>query len=176
MGGDSSWKLQAKAKVVKRVDTGRINSSPVTSISPIVRIQYGCNAITTINLLVSDPDNDVVRCRWSVGSEECGGICSSFPGATMNEENCTITYQANNNVGYYGVTVQVEDFPSTGGIVPYSSVPLQFLVEVYSTNQSCYSLPEFIAPTKTDRETVHITSGTTYFDKIVAISNVPNKR
>ncbi|KAL3837136.1 hypothetical protein ACJMK2_022514, partial [Sinanodonta woodiana] len=124
----------------------------------------------------SDPDGDIVRCRWSNGSDECGSTCSSFPGAFLNEDTCTISYQATTNAGYYGVAIQVEDFPSRTGTVPYSSVPLQFLVDVYSVNQSCYNLPEFIAPTRADQEIVYITVEKVYFDQIVAISNVPNNR
>ncbi|KAK3579266.1 hypothetical protein CHS0354_033344 [Potamilus streckersoni] len=166
--------MKVTASVNRREDTGRINSSPVTSIQPLVRVQYGCDA--TINLLVSDPDGDIVRCRWSNEGDECGSTCSSFPGAFLNEDTCTISYQATTNVGYYGVAIQVEDFPITGGKVPYSSVPLQFLVDVYSVNQGCYNLPKFIAPTRADQEIVYITVEKVYFDQIVAISNVPNKR
>ncbi|KAK3597236.1 hypothetical protein CHS0354_004990 [Potamilus streckersoni] len=168
------WSLQARANVTRRSDTGKLNSSPRTSVSPIVRIAHGCYA--TINLLASDPDGDLVRCRWSIGSNECGGICLAFPGAILKEDTCSITYNASRNVGYYGVAVQVEDFPSTGSKIPYSSVPVQFLVQVYSTTQGCYSLPEFIPPTRSDKEVVYVSANSIYFDKIVAISNVDDKR
>ena len=34
----------------------------------------------TIRIPVTDPDNDIVRCRWAVGQDECDGICNGFPG------------------------------------------------------------------------------------------------
>lgn len=42
-GSDSSWKLLVIADLSVRRDTGRINSSPKADISPIVRLQRGCN-------------------------------------------------------------------------------------------------------------------------------------
>ena len=32
-----------KGNLTQREDTGRVNSSPVSAISPIVRLQHGCN-------------------------------------------------------------------------------------------------------------------------------------
>ena len=36
-------------------------------------------------LIVSDPDGDEVRCRFSNGFDECGGVCNGVPGAIINE-------------------------------------------------------------------------------------------
>ncbi|KAK3612288.1 hypothetical protein CHS0354_011006 [Potamilus streckersoni] len=176
--GGNSWSMRAWTSLTIRTDTGRINHSPVTSVSPIIRVVLGCRV--TINMLVSDADGDKVRCRWSTkGSnfDECAGICNSFPGARLNEITCTIEYTAaGTSVGYYGVAVQVEDFPASGGTVPYSSVPIQFLVQIYPSNQGCYSLPEFLPPTSKNGETKYLTDKVLFSEKIIAKSNSLNDR
>ena len=43
MSGGGSWEVRVKGNLTQREDTGRINSSPVSAISPIVRLQHGCN-------------------------------------------------------------------------------------------------------------------------------------
>ena len=41
-GGDN-WEVRVKGNLTVRPDTGRINTSPVTAVSPILRLQHGCN-------------------------------------------------------------------------------------------------------------------------------------
>ena len=48
VGKNGNWKLLVKADLSVRPDTGRINSSPKAEITPIVRLQYGCNHKITI--------------------------------------------------------------------------------------------------------------------------------
>ncbi|KAJ8025092.1 Integrin beta-like protein A [Holothuria leucospilota] len=79
--GGSSWDLGALVNLTVRSDTGLINSSPTTTTMPIVRFQRECN--NTIQIPVSDPDGDYVRCFWA--SRRCGGICNRLPGAFLNE-------------------------------------------------------------------------------------------
>jgi hypothetical protein len=43
VGSSGSWMLRARADLKTRSDIGRINSSPIAEISPIVRLQRGCN-------------------------------------------------------------------------------------------------------------------------------------
>ena len=38
-----------------------------------------------ILFLVSDPDNDFIKCRFAQGFSECGSICNGLPGAYMDE-------------------------------------------------------------------------------------------
>ena len=64
-----------------RNDTGKINSSPRAITYPVLRLQQGCNNI--IVLAVSDPDDDIIWCRWALGTE-FAGICSKF---SMNNES-----------------------------------------------------------------------------------------
>jgi hypothetical protein len=48
VGSNGGWKLLVNADLSVRPDTGRINSSPRAEITPIVRLQYGCNHTITI--------------------------------------------------------------------------------------------------------------------------------
>ena len=93
-----SWSLATTLSLVKRNDTGKINSSPRAITAPVIRLQEGCNH--TIPLAVSDPDGDTVRCRWANSSLiECESICNEFPGASLDPVSCTITWSANHGIG-----------------------------------------------------------------------------
>lgn len=41
--GGYRWELRVKGNLSQRADTGLINTSPVSAMSPVVRLQYGCN-------------------------------------------------------------------------------------------------------------------------------------
>ena len=41
-GGDN-WEVRVKGNLTARPDTGIVNSSPISSMSPIVRLLHGCN-------------------------------------------------------------------------------------------------------------------------------------
>ena len=71
-----------KGNVAPRPDTGLINSSPVTTATPL-RLQAGCSH--TIRIPVRDADGDIVRCRRAVWTEECSGACDGLPGALLNQ-------------------------------------------------------------------------------------------
>ena len=76
-GGNGNWLLSTTVNLTKRQDNGKINSSPISALSPIVRHQQGCSK--TIAIPAEDSDGDKVRCRWSTGSRrECGGVCHRF--------------------------------------------------------------------------------------------------
>ena len=58
-GADGGWEVRVKGDLSIRPDTNSINSSPVTGMLPIVRVQQGCpSAIhipgTLVILLVKD--------------------------------------------------------------------------------------------------------------------------
>jgi hypothetical protein len=42
-GGSASWELRVKGNLTQRSDTGLINTSPISSMPPVVRLQHGCN-------------------------------------------------------------------------------------------------------------------------------------
>ena len=162
-----SWSLSTRLSLVKRNDTGRINSTPRAITAPVIRLQEGCNH--TLALAVSDPDGDDVRCRWASTNLECGGICSTFPGAVLDSASCMITYWANQGAGYKAAAIMLEDF-SPGQSEPFSSVGLQFLVLVVSSNSPCSQKPTFIHPTLPQATCVAIPAMATFMTQLTATS------
>ncbi len=167
----SYWNLSTTFSLTTRNDTGRINSTPRAITAPVIRLQEGCNH--TIALAVSDPDGDIVRCRWAVG-RECGGICNDvqFPGAVLNSNTCTIDYESTRGARYWAAAVMVEDFTPESS-VPLSSVALQFLILVISSSmqQSCSQKPVFTHPVIEHGSCVAIPPGTPFETQLVANSS-----
>nr|XP_034323483.1 fibropellin-1-like isoform X4 [Crassostrea gigas] len=148
LNSDSSWTIGTRIDLAYRQDIGRVNTSPVTAMQPIVRLQRGCSH--SIKIPVADDDSDDIRCRWAVSSptDECDGICGSLFGAVLHQSTCTLNYSASTSTsGYYAVAIQIEDFASSSSSTPLSSIPLQFLVEIFDSNSGCASAPTFISPT-----------------------------
>ena len=164
---NSGWSILTIFSMARRSDTGRINSTPRPITTPLLRLQANCNH--KIRIPVTDPDNDTVRCRWGVGAAECGSICDRFSGADLDPESCSITYTANQGVGYRAAAIVIEDF-LPGSTVPMSSVGLQFLVLVFHQTQPCSVTPEFIPPTLEDDSCVAIPPGGTFHTILVAAS------
>ena len=70
LGG--SWEVRHKLDATVRNDTGKINSSPVTLMAPIVQLPAGLKY--TINIPSTDADNDFINCRWAIWDNgECAG-------------------------------------------------------------------------------------------------------
>ena len=130
---NGTWNISTTFSLDIRNDTGQINSSPRATTAPLLRLQEGCEHI--IPLAVSDPDNDIIRCRWAEGSE-CGGICNKFPGTFLDSDTCTVKYHANYGAGIKTFAIMIEDY-AAGSSHPLSSVSLQFLVLVFSSAQPC---------------------------------------
>ena len=125
----NSWSMIVTMNLAKRADTGKINSSPITSMAPFAIISANCTNNRSISIPVSDPDNDVVRCRCN------NNICLPF--ASIDQANC-ILYFNPTVTGYYSVEIQIEDFASSSSTVALSSVPLVFLVNVTNAVNRCY--------------------------------------
>ena len=86
---------------------------------------------------------------------------------------CNIQYTANETTGLYAVALQIEDFASTTDTIPLSSIPLQFIIEVFSSTAPCgcsSSQPEVVGGTRC------IEVSSTYRERIVAESGGPNIR
>ena len=47
-GTNSNWEVRVKGDLSIRPDTNSINSSPVTGMLPIVRVQHGCPSVIRI--------------------------------------------------------------------------------------------------------------------------------
>ena len=139
-----SWNVSTTFSLVTRIDTGTINSSPRISTSLPLYLQEGCNY--NIPLPISDPDNDIIRCRWAIGAE-CRGICDKFPGAVLDNASCTINYTANDGIGLKAVAIMIEDYAPGSPYRPLSSVALQFIVSISSSIQPCSTPIEISAIT-----------------------------
>ncbi|CAG2199744.1 Delta-like protein B,Fibropellin-1,Fibropellin-3,Neurogenic locus protein delta,Protein crumbs homolog 1,Sushi, nidogen and EGF-like domain-containing protein 1,Protein jagged-1,Protein eyes shut,Delta-like protein 1,Protein jagged-1a,Neurogenic locus notch homolog protein 2,Protein crumbs,Neurogenic locus notch homolog protein 4,Sushi, von Willebrand factor type A, EGF and pentraxin domain-containing protein 1,Protein crumbs homolog 2,Neurogenic locus Notch protein,Neurogenic locus notch homolog protein 1 len=140
--GGSSWSVMATANLTVRSDTGLINSPPSFAMQPVVRLKQSCSY--SIKIPVIDEDGDFVKCRWatdSSGVNECGDACSGLSNSKLDEENCTVTYNAIGATGWYVVALQIEDFATRQYTNPLSSLPLQFMVYIYSFSTSCDSKP-----------------------------------
>ena len=164
---DGRWQVPTTFSLARRNDTGRINSTPRAITAPVIRLQYRCNH--TLPIAVSDPDGDIVRCRWAVGFDECGEICGGFPGSLLDEETCIFTYEANDGTGYKAAAIVIEDF-EPGSSEPLSSVALQFLIFVFTSTESCSHQPQIIPPTILGGSCVAIPSQATFTTQIVANS------
>ena len=175
IGGGSSWEVRVMLNLNATLEKRTENSSPETKTVPILNLLYGCNH--TITIPVEDADGDDVRCRWAESRlGECGGVCRAFPGAVLNERDCTLFYSATGTIGLYVVAIQIEDFYSTLDTVPFSSVPLQFIVNVYESsfgNASCYGKPTFSWPTRRGGTCVAIPFNSTFQESIIAKSEGP---
>ncbi|WAR23257.1 WAPA-like protein, partial [Mya arenaria] len=101
---------------------------------------------------VGDIDGDIVRCRWADTSEECGEVCHGLPNAELDNVTCSITYSAIYATGWYAVAIQVEDFVTFSSVNALSSIPVQFLIFVYTANENetCGQSMVFINPTPPD--------------------------
>ncbi|XP_063417878.1 fibropellin-1-like [Mytilus trossulus] len=161
----------ATANLTVRSDTGLINSPPICSMQPIVRLKQGCSY--SMKIPVIDDDGDFVKCRWatrSSGINECGDVCYGLSNATLIEETCTLSYNATGASGWYVVALQIEDFASRIETNSFSSVPLQFLIYIYSgLSDSCDSKPA-IETTVADGSVIQISINTIYRQTIVASS------
>ena len=163
---NSNWNISTTFSLVTRNDTGRINSSPRAITAPVIRLQEGCNH--TIALAVTDPDGDIIRCRWAEG-RECGGICNQFPGAVLDPVSCTINYEANRGARFWAAALMIEDFVPESS-QPLSSVALQFLISVIASTESCSQAPMFVPPTIRQGSCVAIPPETTFVTQLTANS------
>lgn len=75
-------------------------------ISPVY-IPVGVKQTLTIPTI--DADNDIVRCRWSQGVNECGSVCppSTLPTGTNLTSNCTLIIKGATAGDWYAVTLEV---------------------------------------------------------------------
>ncbi|CAF4262225.1 unnamed protein product [Rotaria socialis] len=105
---------------VRRPGNDMFNNAPVAAVMFPINIQQ--NHKTLITVSVSDPDGDIIRCRWANslnGVDECSSIAASG----------------------YAIALMVEDFINSSSTTPLSSAPVQFIVKII-TPPSCSILPE----------------------------------
>ncbi|CAG2216655.1 unnamed protein product [Mytilus edulis] len=170
--GGSDWRMRTTANLTARQDTGKINSSPISAMQPVVRFSYGCDY--TLKIPVFDDDGDIVKCRWSTRTlnDECGGVCETLSGSYLNESSCVLSYNATESTGWYAVALQIEDFQMSSDTAPFSSVSLQFLIYVASLNAPCASRPVVI----TDGSLHYISVNKIFNESIIARSGAEKLR
>jgi hypothetical protein len=164
--GDS-WDLIARVDLNKQKHTNMINHSPITSMFPLIRIpvQY----YQEVKIPIIDPDNDYVKCRWSVGLE-CGDSCVKPANIELVSESCFLKFNLPFDIGLYAIRLQIEDFADLDSKIPLSSIPLEFLVQAFELKSNFNHTPEFEYPTKDDRTCVPLSLNSTYNDVIVVNS------
>ncbi|XP_062599940.1 integrin beta-like protein A, partial [Saccostrea cucullata] len=145
-------RMTMTANTAPRADTGVLNSSPVVTMAPIIRLLNNCPH--TFRIPVLDPDGDIVRCRFpnKNNTDECGYLCNGLLETAIDKlkDTCMFSYNPT-KTGTFGVHVQIEDFSTRPAAAVLSSVPLQFLIEVFDDDPlTCTDAPVFVAPTPID--------------------------
>ncbi|XP_052683063.1 uncharacterized protein LOC128163488 [Crassostrea angulata] len=166
-GSSDSMRMTMTADLRPRADTGVMNSSPVATMSPIVRLLAGCQH--SFRIPVIDADNDIVRCRLpntTFNTNECGYLCAGLPGSALDTDACVFSYNATSGTGIYGVSLYIEDFSAASPSVVLSSVPIQFLILVFSDSLACNDGPTFVSPTPPEAS-CHVVN-TTFTTRLVA--------
>lgn len=176
--GGSSWLLSTTVNLTRRQDNGKINSSPISAMAPIVRHQQGCPK--TITIPAEDSDGDKVRCRWSIGSyRECGGVCQSFQSGALDEGKCTLSLHSNIALGWHAVAITLEDYPASTtnfqSATPYSHVSLQFLVHVSPSSGPCNRAPVLIGQSPNDGSCEEVSNGNT-FNSVIEAKHIDSSR
>ncbi|XP_062615281.1 uncharacterized protein LOC134277022 [Saccostrea cucullata] len=148
----------------------------------LFRLQYGCRL--ALQIPVADANGDILRCRWSSGSE-CVSVCSALPYASLNRETCTITFPSNHTInGTYAVAVTVEDFPRSNILIggttytpsgPMTSVHLQFLVRTPSLSGGCDERPIFVNNTPPEGTIINVMVDQTLHISFYVASNDNSK-
>ena len=77
------WLVSTTVNLTRRLDNGRINSSPVSRSPAVVRWSEGCPS-QSLRIPVEDADGDVVKCRYANYSESYFRN-DSFPYGTLDE-------------------------------------------------------------------------------------------
>ncbi|CAF0952640.1 unnamed protein product [Rotaria sordida] len=185
------WSMMTYINMKPRLDNELINSSPTSSISPIVYVPASSNISTSIDIPMDDIDGDNIECRFAKASnilggvtvDECNDVCKSLalPASTQlisGNNTCTLMVTLP-SIGYYAVAIQLEDFIENI-TTPLSSVPLQFLLLAYDASNptsTCTSIPVITSippdlPLPGDTVTVQVT--VLYTAMVIAQSGCQN--
>ncbi|CAI5659798.1 unnamed protein product [Oreochromis niloticus] len=163
----TSWRTEARLELRKRSDTGKANSSPQTTIIPVIRVPSNCQ--TNVSLLMFDPDGDEVKCRYGNTPSECNP-CDPPSVLSLSSSSCTLSFSptSSSNEGPYAVQVMMEDFPMKNITLTQTNgsqtiittkdaigkIPVRFVLLVDSAVPSCTEgdfLPNFLPPTPAHR-------------------------
>jgi hypothetical protein len=168
LNGGRTWNLISRVNLNIQNRTQRINQSPITSMSPLIKIPTGC--YQEIRIPIDDADGDLVRCRWSIGTE-CGDSCTIPQGVELDSIKCLLKFNLPTSIGYYGLRIQIEDFQNGNLSAPMSSIPLEFLVQSFTPENCTFNKPQFLPPTAQDETCIPIPLGSTYNETIIVTTN-----
>ena len=82
-GYGGNWLVSTTVNLTRRLDNGRINSSPVSRSPALVRWSEGCPS-QSLRIPIEDADGGVVKCRYAKNSESYFQS-DSFPYGTFDE-------------------------------------------------------------------------------------------
>ncbi|XP_065113928.1 uncharacterized protein [Paramisgurnus dabryanus] len=116
-----AWSLFTHIDLGVRSDTSEPNRSPITTTLPFLRVPQNCPR--RFNLLAFDPDGDHVRCRYGLGyNNECG-TCNQHGGFTLDQNECSLSYDYTWLTGVYSFELVLEDFPMNTITLYYTDQP-----------------------------------------------------
>lgn len=118
------------------------NNSPAFKLPPLWLIMAGCPA-QQIDLNPIDADGDTVRCRWATQTEAEGAETdlNLWPSLSLDAANCIVTYDGtmdSSTTGVKPIGLMMEDFDANGNV--RSSIPVQFLAQVWTPNMNTRSI------------------------------------
>ncbi|PIK60264.1 hypothetical protein BSL78_02826, partial [Apostichopus japonicus] len=170
-----SWFLMAAIDLSVRNDTGRIKLITTTT----TLLLYGITKNVTTPLLY----------LWLIRMVTTSGVSGQLIVALVAFnylELCLIITIFGNmcyhmdttglSVGLYGVSIEIMDFATPTSTQPLSYIPLQFLVDVFSSSVSCLDQPVFIPPTRVPDSCVGVPENGTYHEPIIARTSSANVR
>ncbi|KAJ7377434.1 hypothetical protein OS493_029335 [Desmophyllum pertusum] len=157
-GGNGNWLLSTTVNLTIRHDNGKINSSPISATSPIMRIQRGCPRTISIP-------------RRTRTATKC-----AVDGQLVLKENavekCTLRLHSNAALGWHAVAITLEDFPASTTnfqmATPFSHASLQFLVHVSSSSGPCSRAPVLTGQSPDDGSCEEVPDGDTFYSIIEA--------
>lgn len=68
------------------------------------------------------------------------------------------------------MALQIEDYVSVNSMEPLSSIPLQFIINVFTSNQPCSERPVLVPPTPANGSCITVPLGTNYITRLTAYS------
>ena len=135
------------------------NTSPSFKLPPLWLVMAGCPN-QQIDLAPFDADGDKVKCRWATFAEAGGAYNEpgNWPSLSLDEANCIVKYDGTLDASTSGVKpvgLMMEDFDADGNV--RSSIPVQFLAQVWTPNMNTRSIgaanyPKWFAPDAREHE------------------------
>lgn len=92
-----------------------------------------------------------------------------------SQDTCILTWTPT-EIGLFGAAFQIEDFINPSSTTPLSSIPLQFLFEVFLGDGSCAEAPTFDPVVLPGESCIAVPTGSTFTTRIEAVVSNPTRR